>query len=68
MYALLGIIGPALAFLFLGASILSAPWFSWSKNALSDLGYALRETAVTFNFGLAISGLIVAIYLSLIHI
>jgi len=42
--------------------MLSAPWFSWSKNALSDLGYALRETAVTFNFGLAISGLTVAIY------
>ncbi|MCD6537684.1 DUF998 domain-containing protein [Candidatus Bathyarchaeota archaeon] len=62
-YALLGIIGPALAFLFLAASILSAPWFRWSKNALSDLGCALkRETAVTFNFGLAISGLTVAIY------
>ena len=43
--------------------MLSAPWFNWSKNALSDLGYALkRETAVTFNFGLAISGLAVAIY------
>ena len=43
--------------------MLSAPWFSWSRNALSDLGYALkRETAVTFNFGLAISGLTVAIY------
>lgn len=62
MYALLGIIGPALAFLFLGASMLSAPWFCWSKNALSDLGYAPRETAVTFNFGLALSGLTVAIY------
>ncbi|RLI10967.1 hypothetical protein DRO35_05795 [Candidatus Bathyarchaeota archaeon] len=52
-----------IAFLFLGASMLSAPWFSWSRSALSNLGYALkRETAVTFNFGLAISGLTVAIY------
>jgi len=62
-YALLGIIGPLLAYLFIGISIVSAPWFRWSKNALSDLGHALRpESALYFNFGLAAAGLLIAVY------
>jgi len=63
IYASLGIIGPLLAYLFIGISIASAPWFRWSKNALSDLGYALRlESALYYNFGLAAAGLLIAIY------
>ena len=63
IYALLGIIGPLLAYLFIGISIASAPWFRWSKNALSDLGHALRsESALYYNFGLAAAGLLIAIY------
>jgi len=62
-YALLGVIGPLLAYLFIGISIASAPWFRWSKNALSDLGHALRpESALYYNFGLAAAGLLIAIY------
>jgi len=57
------VIGPLLAYFFIGISISSAPWFEWSKNALSDLGHALKsESAVYYNFGLAAAGLIIAIY------
>jgi len=63
IYALLGIIGPLLAYLFIGISIASASWFRWSKHALSDLGHALRsESALYYNFGLAAAGLLIAIY------
>jgi len=62
-YALLGIIGPLLAYFFIGISIASAPWFRWSKHALSDLGHAFRlESALYYNFGLAAAGLLIAIY------
>jgi hypothetical membrane protein len=57
------LIGPLIAYLFIGASIASAPWFRWSKHALSDLGHALRsESAIYYNFGLAAAGLLIAIY------
>jgi len=63
LYALLGIIGPLIAFLFIGISIASAPWFRWSRNALSDLGHASRlESALYYNFGLAAGGLLITIY------
>jgi len=63
VYALLGVVGPLLAYFFIGVSIVLAPWFRWSKHALSDLGYALRsESALYYNFGLAAAGLLIAIY------
>ena len=63
IYTLLGIIGPSIAYFFIGISIYSAPWFKWSKHALSDLGHASRpESALYYNFGLAAAGLLVAIY------
>ena len=63
MWSLLGVIGPVTAYLFTGFSIASAPWFSWSENALSDLGHAVRSDVATyFNFGLAFAGLLVLIY------
>ena len=63
MWSLLGVIGPLTAYVFIGFSIASAPWFSWSENALSDLGHALgSNVAPYFNFGLAFAGLLVLIY------
>jgi hypothetical membrane protein len=35
-----------------------APWFSWTENALSDLGHHERATANLFNGGLIVAGLI----------
>jgi hypothetical membrane protein len=62
-WALFGVAGPLVAYVFVGISIASAPWFSWWTNALSDLGYALRsESAPYFNFGLLLAGLLIAVY------
>ena len=63
MWSLLGVIGPVTAYVFVGISIASAPWFRWSENALSDLGHASRsDVAPYFNFGLALAGLLLLIY------
>ncbi len=44
-------------------SILLTPRFSWSRNALSDLGHSLKSrVAVIYNFGLATCGLLLALY------
>jgi len=44
------------------AASLMAGWFSWWRNALSDLGHATRhpETAVLFNGSLIVGGILVA--------
>lgn len=49
--------------LFIGVSIYLAPWFSWSQNALSDLGNVVNsEVAALFNFGLLLAGFFVTLY------
>lgn len=40
------------------AATLLAPWFSWTGNALSDLGAAGAETALLFNGALVVTGLL----------
>lgn len=39
-----------------------APWFSWTGNALSDLGHHERATAPLFNGGLIAAGLLGAVF------
>ena len=39
-----------------------APWFSWTENALSDLGHHERATASLFNGGLIVAGLVGAVF------
>ena len=53
----IGIIVPLVAFTFIGLSILTYQQFSWTNNALSDLGIVPGITATLFNFGLYASGL-----------
>ena len=49
--------------LFISFSILLVPWFSWSQNALSDLGHVINsEVAAVFNFGLLLAGFFVTLY------
>ncbi len=61
--ALLGVLGPLLAFLFIGVSIFFSPWFRWDSNALSDLGHCVKsDVAVTYNFGLILSGFLLQVY------
>ena len=52
-----GIIGPILAFILMFLSISQAPWFTWTGNALSDLGVH-EESALLFNSGLIVSGIL----------
>ena len=62
-YALFGVAGPLLAYLFIVVSIGLSPWFRWEQNALSDLGHATRSSvAPVYNFGLLLGGLLLAIY------
>jgi len=61
--ALLGIVGPLTAYVFIGLSIGLSPSFSWYRNALSDLGHAQKSSAAPiFNFGLLLSGFLITIY------
>lgn len=63
VFAYLGIIGPAIAFVSIFLSISLSPSFSWYRNALSDLGHAQRSNvAPIFNSGLLLSGFLTAIY------
>jgi hypothetical membrane protein len=53
----MGVAVPVVAFTFIILSILTYPQFSWTNNALSDLGVVPGITATLFNFGLYASGL-----------
>jgi len=53
----MGVIVPVVAFAFIISSIITYPQFSWTSNALSDLGVVPGITATLFNFGLYASGL-----------
>ncbi|MBN1244481.1 DUF998 domain-containing protein [Candidatus Bathyarchaeota archaeon] len=55
--AVSGIATPILAFTCILTTIASYPAFSWTNNALSDLGIIPGITGPVFNFGLYSSGL-----------
>jgi hypothetical membrane protein len=62
-YSLLGIVGPVVSYVSIAISILLSPWFSWQKNALSDLGHATGSSvSPIFNLGLLLGGLLMVIY------
>jgi len=63
IYALFGAVGPLVAYIFIGVSIALSPWFSWERNALSDLGHAVKSgVAPIYNFGLLLTGFLLMIY------
>jgi hypothetical membrane protein len=53
-----GIVAPIVAFLCIILAIISYSNFSWTNNALSDLGVISGATASLFNFGLLASGIL----------
>jgi len=59
-----GTIAPIVAFTFISLAITSYPQFSWTDNALSDLGVVEGVTAVLFNSGLIIGGILAIIFAS----
>ena len=60
--ALSGVLTPIIAFSCISLAILYYPLFSWTENALSDLGVQAGATAPLFNFGLVISGILALIF------
>jgi hypothetical membrane protein len=58
--AWLGAIAPLCAVASIGVSIAISPWFSWTHNALSDLG--VSEAALIFNSGLIVTGILLSIF------
>ncbi|PVX24897.1 MAG: hypothetical protein CW716_09180 [Candidatus Bathyarchaeum sp.] len=61
--ALLGVVAPLIATIFIGISIGLSPWFAWEDNALSDLGHSINsEVAALFNFGLLLTGFCLIMY------
>jgi hypothetical membrane protein len=53
-----GIAAPVVGFICILAAIASYPAFSWTDNALSDLGIVSGITGPLFNFGLFASGIL----------
>jgi hypothetical membrane protein len=51
-----GIIAPIIGFICILSATASYPQFSWTDNALSDLGVVSGITGALFNFGLLASG------------
>lgn len=57
-----GFAAPFVAFLLISAAIASYPSFSWTNNALSDLGVVPGLTSVLFTVGLCVGGLLTLIF------
>lgn len=63
IYALFGAVGPLVAYVSIGVSIALSPWFSWERNALSDLGHAVESgVAPIYNLGLLLTGFLLTVY------
>jgi len=56
-----GIVAPLFGLMIIGMSLWLSPWFSWTGNALSDLGAEGFE-AVVFNSGLAMTAALMMMF------
>jgi len=59
-----GIVTPIVAFAFILPAIVLYPQFSWTANALSDLGVVAGTTAILFNSGLITCGVLAMLFAS----
>jgi hypothetical membrane protein len=59
-----GILTPVVVFTFISLAITSSPQFSWTDNALSDLGVQEGVTSVLFNSGLIIGAFLAMTFAS----
>ncbi len=57
-----GILAPIFGLMLVGMSIWLSPWFSWTGNALSDLGGTDGFEAVVFNCGLAMTSALMMMF------
>ncbi len=60
--AVSGILTPIIAFTCILTAIALYPQFSWTENALSDLGVVEGATSTIFNGGLVISGILALVF------
>jgi len=56
-----GILTPIIAFTCILVALASYPQFSWTDNALSDLGVVEGATSALFNAGLIVSGVLMLV-------
>lgn len=63
--AIAGLIAPIIGFTSILGAIASYPVFSWTSNALSDLGVVPGITGPLFNFGLIASGFFALLFAAL---
>ena len=59
--ALCGLAGPVIVFALIFYAVSLAPWFSWTENALSDLGVD-EKAGLPFNSALILGGILYAIF------
>jgi len=57
-----GIIAPIVAFSCILLAVSFYPPFSWTDNALSDLGVQAEPTSILFNYGLIASGVMALVF------
>lgn len=57
-----GISAPIVTFTFILLAVAHRPEFSWMENSLSDLGVQEGVTAILFNSGLIIGGILVLVF------
>lgn len=61
LFGWFGIISPIFGFAVIFGAISTAPWFSWTGNALSDLGVS-GGTSILFNSGLQMTAAVMAVF------
>jgi len=61
IFKIFGFLAPTIGYSFIALAIASAPNFSWTKNALSDLG-VMKNSALFFNHGLMLSAIFMLIF------
>jgi len=64
MSGVCGIITPIFMSMFILLAIAYSPQFSWTENALSDLGVQEGVTAILFNSGLILGGILTLVFVS----
>lgn len=57
-----GFLGPVVSYIFIFSAIASYPSFSWTNNALSDLGIVPGLTSVLFTIGLLSGGVLALLF------
>lgn len=57
-----GILAPIVSFLFIAIAVATHPWFSFTENALSDLGALHTENNWIFNLALILGGSLAMVF------